>query len=230
MVAFMQQQVQMKVNIGPPEPGTAEAAQSEAEWAARWQRWMDPFELRQRESEDSQPAAGVPAAVAVPPQKLPPNRAAVRQRVVKLSDRPNVWACPEFCTSDECDALVRLGSSTFSTLGHGHGWSPSWSGREIAKTMLQPEPELEPEPPTDARREEHRLYALLKERASFLTQAEGDAEGDWAPVTQQLTFQAPEDAPSRAQASLGLHVDTSARSPCTFQLVSSHRRNRNIVR
>ena len=145
-MSFLDQQVRSKLQVRPPEDGTAEAEAAEAEWAARWKTWMHPWRC-------GAPAASPTASCDGRP---------VRERLLLLSESPLVWAIPGFCSHEECARLIQLGARG---LQPPPGWSPEWRGRQVAKTTVAGGASKE---------EEERLLATLRERVHSLLGSPGE--------------------------------------------------------
>ena len=195
VVMFMQQLLESKLQSPPPAAGSAEAFQAEAEWAARWGAWMRPFNAAPAPSA----APGAPACAL-----------GLRERLIKLGTGPAVFACPGFCSDEECDELIRLGVIGSVEVSPGAGWSPAWRGREVAKAMLQMTPR---EAATRAQKEAGWLRSMLAERVGVLTgcdslwaQTGGDGSTQEIASGCQLSFSAPEGS-GGGGATIGLHVD-----------------------
>lgn len=146
VMSFLDQQVRSKLQVRPPEDGTAEAEAAEAEWAARWKTWMHPWRC-------GAPAASPTASCDGRP---------VRERLLLLSESPLVWAIPGFCSHEECVRLIQLGARG---LQPPPGWSPEWRGRQVAKTTVAGGASKE---------EEERLLATLRERVHSLLGSPGE--------------------------------------------------------
>jgi hypothetical protein len=195
VVAFLEEQMWSKLQVAPPAAGTQEAEEADAEWAARWGAWMRPFER-------DAPAPCTEQQGATDWQSL-------RERTVRLADCPSLLECPDFCSADECRALIRLGARGSTQLVRPSGWSPNWRGREVASRMLRMPLDGES---TEAEREEGRLLSLLAARAEALTGCDvlapsGGGGASLHPSAGcQLSFSAPESVGSRG-ATIGLHVD-----------------------
>lgn len=197
VIAFLEEQMWSKLQVAPPAAGTPEAEDADAEWAARWDAWMRPFARDARTLCSQHPVAT--------------DKQSLRQRTVRLEDRPNLLVCPDFCSADECQALIRLGARGSAQLARPSGWSPDWRGRQVAKRMLRMPPEGQA---MEAEREEGRLLSMLAERAESLTGCNvlssgggGSCDGSTdLSAGCQLTFTAPE-TDGTGGATIGLHVD-----------------------
>jgi hypothetical protein len=146
VVRYLEQQVAIKVQSPPPE-GVAAAAAAEVEWSRRWSKWMAPFAG----------SSGAAAAVSGDVNELVPlssgpqvgtgisigAAAAVRagggdvNELVLLSSGPQVWACPNFCSATECEALIQLGARA-DRVTRGSGWSPEWRCVPLSSSPTHP--------------------------------------------------------------------------------------------